>query len=179
MGSKDILSLLKITPSPQSEDYVHNKKSFQLHALLTEQRHPKTWNLSFVLKNDVETGLRQILSVDEDIAEQFHRMAEDLALLDQAAHAVGEAIKEKKKIFVYGCGATGRLAKQMESAIWRPFWKRIKRNRAWQKLKTSFPDNIEDYLIGEMTGGDRALISSLEGFEDLQLVGKLQLQERG
>ncbi len=179
MGSKDILSLLKITPSPQSEDYVHNKKPFQLHTLLTEQRHPKTWNLSFVLKNDVEKGLRQILSVDEDIVEQFHRMAEDLTLLDQAAHAVSQAIKEKKKIFLYGCGATGRLAKQMESAIWRPFWKRIKRNRAWQKLKTFIPDNIEDYLIGEMTGGDRALISSLEGFEDLQLVGKLQLQERG
>jgi N-acetylmuramic acid 6-phosphate (MurNAc-6-P) etherase len=30
-----------------------------------------------------------------------------------------------------------------------------------------------------MTGGDRALISALEGFEDLQLVGKLQLQDRG
>jgi hypothetical protein len=30
-----------------------------------------------------------------------------------------------------------------------------------------------------MTGGDRALISALEGFEDLELVGKLQLQERG
>ena len=30
-----------------------------------------------------------------------------------------------------------------------------------------------------MTGGDRALISSLEGFEDLQLIGRLQLQDRG
>jgi len=179
MRQKNILSWLGIKPSSQSVDYVHNKKPFQLHTLLTEQRHPKTWNLSFVLKDDVEEGIRQILSVDEDIAEQFHRMAKDLALLDQAAHAVSEAIKEKKKIFVYGCGSTGRLAKQMESAIWRPFWTRIKRNMAWQKLKTSIPDNIEDYLIGEMTGGDRALISSLEGFEDLQLVGKLQLQDRG
>ena len=30
-----------------------------------------------------------------------------------------------------------------------------------------------------MTGGDRALISSLEGFEDLQLIGRLQLEDRG
>ncbi len=29
-----------------------------------------------------------------------------------------------------------------------------------------------------MTGGDRALISSLEGFEDLQLIGRLQLEDR-
>jgi hypothetical protein len=30
-----------------------------------------------------------------------------------------------------------------------------------------------------MTGADRALISSLEGFEDLPLIGRLQLQDRG
>ncbi len=30
-----------------------------------------------------------------------------------------------------------------------------------------------------MTGADRALISSLEGFEDLQLIGRLQLRDRG
>ena len=27
-------------------------------------------------------------------------------------------------------------------------------------------------MRGEITGGDRALISSLEGFEDLQLIGR-------
>ena len=179
MGSKDILSLLKITASPQSEDYVHNKKQFQLHTLLTEQRHPKTWNLSSFLKEDVEEGLRQILSIDADIEGKFQTMVENPAMLDQAVQAVSRAIKEKKKLFLYGCGATGRLAKQTESAIWRPFWRRIKRSAIWQKLKTSIPEDIEDRLIGEMTGGDRALISSLEGLEDLQLVGKLQLQDRG
>ena len=66
----------------------------------------------------------------------------------------------------------------MESSLWRPFWRRIKKNRLWEKLKTSIPEDIEDRLIGEMTGADRALISSLEGFEDLQLVGKLQLKDR-
>jgi len=30
-----------------------------------------------------------------------------------------------------------------------------------------------------MTGADRALISSLEGFEDLPLVGRLQFADRG
>ena len=174
----DILSLLRITPSHQSVDYVRNKKPFQLHTLLTEQRHPKTWNLSSVLKDNVAEGLRQILSVDEDIAEMFLHMAENPTLIQQAAHAVSRAIKDKRKIFLYGCGATGRLAKQMEGAIWRPFWKRLKRKRAWEKIKTSVPEDIEDRLIGEMTGGDRALISSLEGFEDLQLIGKLQLQDR-
>lgn len=175
----DILSLLHIKPSLRSIDYVRDKKPFQLHSLLTEQRHPKTWNLSFVLKQDTAGGLRQLFSVDDDIAEKFYRMAEDPDPMAQAAHAVTRAITEKKKIFLYGCGATGRLAKQMESAIWRPFWSRIKKNRFWKKLCPSLPGDIEDRLIGEMTGGDRALVSSLEGFEDLQIVGKLQLLDRG
>lgn len=179
MKKKDILSLLKITPSRQSVDYVQGKKQFQLHSLLTEQRHPKTWNVSFVLKDDMKEGLRQIFAVDEDIAEKFRRMAEDTKVLDRAVRAVSLAILEKRKIFLYGCGATGRLAKQIESAVWRPFWHGIKKSRLWEKLKASIPEDIEDRLIGEMTGGDRALISSLEGLEDLQLVGRLQLQDRG
>lgn len=175
---KDILSLLNIKPSPQSFDYVKNKKPFQLHTLLTEQRHPRTWNLSFIIKDNVEKGLRQILSVDEDISKKFHQMAEDTSVLDQAAQAVSQAVKERRKIFIYGCGSTGRLAKQMESALWRPFWRRVKKGPLWGKLKSDLPEDIEDRLIGEMTGGDRALISALEGFEDLQLVGKLQLKDK-
>jgi hypothetical protein len=41
------------------------------------------------------------------------------------------------------------------------------------------PADIEERCIGEMTGADRALVSSLEGFEDLQLIGRLQLEDRG
>lgn len=36
--------------------------------------------------------------------------------------------------------------------------------------------DFESILIGEITGGDRTLISSLEGFEDLQIIGRLQMQ---
>jgi N-acetylmuramic acid 6-phosphate etherase len=75
--------------------------------------------------------------------------------------------------------ATGRLAKQMESTFWRPFWENLKTTSLWNKLKTSLPDDITECLIGEMTGADRALISSLEGFEDLQVIGRLQLIDRG
>jgi N-acetylmuramic acid 6-phosphate etherase len=31
-------------------------------------------------------------------------------------------------------------------------------------------------VIGELTGGDRALVSALEGFEDLEVIGQLQLK---
>jgi N-acetylmuramic acid 6-phosphate etherase len=180
MSEKDILSLLRIDPLPQSVDYVQNKKQFQLDSLLTEQRHPKTRDMSYVIKHDIREGLRQIFSVDEDISQKLEELAKDISLLEQAARTVTRAITEGKKIYVYGCGSTGRLAKQMESAVWRPFWRKLKTNRdLWNKLQTTISPDIEDRLIGEMTGGDRALISSLEGFEDLELVGRLQLQERG
>jgi len=174
-----VLSLLNTEPSFRSVDFVHNKKQFQLHHLLTEQRHPRTWNLSASVREDFIEGLNQIICVDEDISQTLKRMTQDVSRLKQAAEAVSRAIREKRKIFIYGCGSTGRLAKQMESAIWRPFWIQIKDSRIWDKLKTSLPKDIEDRLIGEMTGGDRALISALEGFEDLELVGKLQLLDRG
>ena len=36
---------------------------------------------------------------------------------------------------------------------------------------------MADKVIGELTGGDRALVNALEGFEDLLVIGDLQLQE--
>lgn len=41
----------------------------------------------------------------------------------------------------------------------------------------AFGDDISNKVIGELTGGDRALVNSLEGFEDLQVIGDLQLHE--
>jgi N-acetylmuramic acid 6-phosphate etherase len=180
-GSKvSLLQLLGLEASPESIDYVQNKTQFQLHTLLTEQRHPQTWNLSERLQKDVADGLKMLFSVDEDITRRLNTLASDKPGLEPLVSALTAAIFSQNKIYIYGCGATGRLAKQMESSFWRPFWKRIKADeKVWPKLKPRLSPAIEDNLIGEMTGGDRALISSLEGFEDLQLIGRLQLADRG
>ncbi len=176
----NLLQLLGITPSPESIDYVQNKTQFQLHTLLTEQRHPKTWNLSERIETDVADGLRMLFSVDEDIITRLQALAADPGAIESLAEALEEAILSGRQIYVYGCGATGRLAKQMESSFWRPFWRRLKADeKIWAKLEPHLTAEIEDRLIGEMTGADRALISSLEGFEDLQLIGRLQLADRG
>jgi N-acetylmuramic acid 6-phosphate etherase len=175
----ELLQILGLEPAPLSIDYVENKKQFHLYSLLTEQRHPKTWNLSFVLQSDTEAGLRMLLSVDQDITARIRQLESNPALLAQAADAVAEAITGGRRIYIYGCGATGRLAKQMESTFWRPFWRRVRQHRCWEKVRSTVGAGIEDSLSGEMTGGDRALVSSLEGFEDLQLIGRLQLQDHG
>jgi N-acetylmuramic acid 6-phosphate (MurNAc-6-P) etherase len=180
-GESGVLALLGITPSEESVDYVGTKTQFQLHTLLTEQRHRKTWDLSQRIGEDTLAGLRMLSSVDDDIRDTFEAMAAaGTADLDRAVASVEEAILAGRKIYIYGCGATGRLAKQMESAFWRPFWKKVKSDEGvWRKLGPRLGEGIEDGLIGEMTGADRALISSLEGFEDLLLIGRLQLEDRG
>jgi len=175
-----LLKLLGIEPSAESIDYVRTKTQFQLHTLLTEQRHQKTWPLGERVREDTLAGLKMLSSVDDDIRAKMDELAAAPDALEQAARAVEEAIRSGRKIYVYGCGATGRLAKQMESTFWRPFWRKVEADRTiWRKLRGRIPAGIEGALIGEMTGADRALISSLEGFEDLQLIGRLQLQDRG
>jgi N-acetylmuramic acid 6-phosphate (MurNAc-6-P) etherase len=175
----ELLQILGLEPAPLSTDYVENKRQFHLYSLLTEQRHPKTWNLSFVLQSDTVAGLRMLLSVDQDISARIRQLELNPALLTQAADAVAEAVISGHRIYIYGCGATGRLAKQMESTFWRPFWRGVQQHRCWEKVRARVGGNVEDALVGEMTGGDRALVSSLEGFEDLQLIGRLQLQDHG
>lgn len=105
-----------------------------------------------------------------------------LALLHQLQSSLVSSLKHHKKIYYYGCGATGRLAKAMESVFWRKFWENLKmhHNALWEsKIKNKVSPTIIDDCIGEMTGADRALIASLEGFEDLLLIGEMQLQDRG
>ncbi len=174
-----LLRLLDLTPSAESIDYVQNKTQFQLHTLLTEQRHPKTWNLSERVQEDAADGLRMLFSVDDDITARLKALAGDTATLEGLVSAIERAILDKRVIYIYGCGATGRLAKQMESSFWRPFWRGIKADaKIWKKIQPLVSPAVEEDLIGEMTGADRALISSLEGFEDLQLIGRLQLADR-
>lgn len=175
-----LLPLLGLEVSAESLDYLQNKTQFQLHTLLTEQRHPKTWNLSERIKTDIPAALHMLFSVDEDIADRLEELAAEPRDLLLLASEIKQSILAGRKIYIYGCGATGRLAKQMESTFWRPFWNSLRRDKAlWSKVEKNLGPDIADRLVGEMTGADRALISSLEGFEDLQLIGRLQLQDHG
>lgn len=176
----NLLKLLQIIPSARSVEFVQHQTQFQLHSLPTEQRHSKTSNLSQRLQTDIAAGLKMLLSVDEDITVKLNELAGDRKYLEPAVQAVSEAIKSGKKIFIFGSGTSGRLAKQLESTFWRPFWQRLQRNRRlWKKLKQELKIPAMEQLVGVQAGGDRALITSPEGLEDLAILGELQLQEHG
>ena len=178
----DLLRLLGITPSAQSRDYVDHKQQFQLHTLLTEQRHPATMDLSRAIAGSTAAGLDELFAVDRDVTATMDAVAGDsarLGKLQAASQAMQDALRGGHRIYFYGTGSTGRLAETLESGLWRPFWTRVARDaKLWAKVQEAYP-GIQDRVRGEITGGDRALVSSLEGFEDLQLIGKLQLHDNG
>ena len=102
--------------------------------------------------------------------------------MEQASKAIKRAlVTPGRKIYIYGCGSTGRLAKQIESETWKQFWRRLSHSQShssiYEKLQAFFGDSMGDKVIGELTAGDRALVNALEGFEDLLVIGDLQLQE--
>jgi len=175
-----LLKLLDLIPSPESIDFVQEKTQYQLHTLPTEQRHPKTWNLSDRIADNMEAGLRMLFAVDEDVDARLKSLGQNSQVLERAVQAVEEAILSGRKIYLFGCQETGRWTKWVESSIWRPFWKDLQaRKKIWAKVSPKVGDSIENRFIGEMPGADRSLISPLEGWEDLMITGRLQLEERG
>lgn len=176
----NLLKLLAIIPSPESIDFVQEKTSYHLHTLVTEQRHLKTWNLSDRIAQDLEAGLRMLFAVDEDISTKLLSLGRESGGIERAVQAMEGAILSGHKIYLFGCGETGRWAKWVESSIWRPFWKELQeRKKIWAKVSSLVREGIENRLVGEMPGADRAIISPLERWEELMVTGRLQLEERG
>lgn len=174
-----LLKLLEITPSLDSIDFIKKKNDFFLQNILTEQPHPKTRNFSQLIREDYEKGLRQIFASYEDIVKTLDAVAKKTLVLNRLVRSIERAIVTGHKIYIYS-GATNGLAKQAESTFWRPFWKKVRgTGKIWDKLETSITATIQDLLIGEMAGGDRALMGSMEGLDDLLLLGWLQLQQHG
>ena len=56
LGAQPVPNRLGVTPSAQSRDFVANKQQFQLHSLLTEQRHPRSFDLSTRIAADTANG---------------------------------------------------------------------------------------------------------------------------
>jgi len=150
--------------------FLREERAFRLGPLLTESSHPKTHHLSQAIHADIAAGIRQLLSVDEDIAA-----ASDLLFAQDGYNRLIDAflgaMNADRRIFFTGCGATGRLSVLLEAA-WRRFW---------YEMKPLAPEAAQMWplCISVMAGGDFALIKSVEGFEDFPDFGRHQLREAG
>lgn len=132
---------------------------FRLGHLPTEQIHPRTRRLSQLAQSDPAAALRRFAEVDATALRTVAKQAPLIAKLSEeiAATRVGGG-----KIFLVGCGATGRLVLNLEE-LWR---------------RQSAPVQQEN-VVAFMAGGDAALVRSFEGFEDHPEYGARHLRQLG
>ena len=158
----------------RSEHFLKNEKQFHLGMLPTEQANPKTRDLDKTFSQSVEAGIERLFAVDEDIISMAEKIfaGKEFAMMLEASSM---AIADGGKIIFSGCGATGRLSILLES-MWRTFFRRLE----------AFAPNVfrkvarfENTVFSIMTGGDYALIKSVESFEDYPQFGRRQAEELG
>lgn len=152
--------------------FLEHETQFHLGALPTEQAHPKTRGLAEILQRDIPAGIRRLQSVDPEVGEAAARVfgSGPYAALAAALH---EAFRGGGRVCFSGCGATGRLSILLESC-WRRFWAALA--VAHPRL-AALCARQADRVCSIMTGGDYALIRSVENFEDHAAFGRQQVVE--
>ena len=152
------------TPAVKAQNFLQNEKQFHLGFLPTEQSNLLTANLDKEFASSTAAGVRNLQLVDRNVLE----MAEKIFLsakFDQLKSTALKTIKNGNRIIFSGCGATGRLSILLES-MWRSA---CLRDRQLEKYA--------DQAASIMTGGDYALVKSVEFFEDYQSFGRRQAEE--
>lgn len=143
-----------------AEEFLKVASDYQLGALDTESPHPFTQSLSRLAQLDVGEGIKLMHQVDVHALRQMHGKA---APLEDLAKAVAATFKAGRKVFLCGCGATGRLSLSLELFC------------RMGVLQVPDPERV----VAFMAGGDLALIKAIETFEDHPEYGARQLDELG
>jgi len=156
----------------RAKEFLENEKEFHLGFLPTEQSNPKTRDLDSHFKRSSEEGVKLLLSVDREIVPMARRVLASEAFAKMEA-SMADSIASGRKLVFSGCGATGRLSILLE-AMWR---------RALLDLRESGSESYsrlskyQDSVSSIMTGGDFALVRSVESFEDYAEFGRQQVRE--
>ena len=151
----------------KARQFVEDEKPFHLGFLPTEQSNPITATLEEDFRRSTLAGVQCLQRADRQIPITMrHVFASDE--FERLVASMAETVKGGKGRIVFsGCGATGRLAILLES-MWRDFFRR----RASEL--TAEERALADRAVSIMTGGDFALIKSVEFFEDFAEGGRRQ-----
>ncbi|MBE6389651.1 MAG: sugar phosphate isomerase [Lentisphaerae bacterium] len=145
-------------------NFMENEKQFHLGFLPTEQSNPMTGNMDKEFAASTAAGVRNLQSVDRNVltmAKKVFASKEFAKLVDTGE----KVLRNGGKVIFSGCGATGRLSILLE-CMWRNCC-------AGNPAASAYADQV----FSIMTGGDYALVKSVEFFEDYQVFGRRQVQE--
>ena len=149
-----------------ARDFIINETQFHLGFLPTEQSNPQTRNLDKEFPRSTVDGIANLQLVDRNVLTMAQKVLKSAPFEKLCADGL-ETLKNGRKIVFSGCGATGRLSILLES-MWR---------ECAGKYAPLTP--YADQVFSIMTGGDYALVKSVEFFEDFQVFGRRQVQEMG
>jgi N-acetylmuramic acid 6-phosphate etherase len=158
----------------KAEHFLRHETQFHLGVLPTEQAHPRTRGLAETLQRDVAAGVRLLQAVDGDVVTAARRAFASPAY-GELEVALAETLRGGRRVCFSGCGATGRLSILLESC-WR---------QAWATVGEPHPElaplcaRQAGLVCSIMTGGDYALVRSVENFEDYVSFGRRQVAEAG
>ena len=142
----------------KASEFLNNAAYFHLGSLPTEASHHHTLELSRLANENLPQAIAQLKKVDLEALKKLESAQQQLAPLTTA---IEETLKSGGRIFLCGCGATGRLSLSLEYL--------------WRKINPGQSSSV----IGFMAGGDVALVHSIEGFEDFTEYGAEHLLSLG
>ena len=99
------------SPPGSLERFLEVASDFQLGALETEQPRAETADLSRMAREDLGAAVEILKGIDEGALAQLEGYLPQIEVL---AKAIGETLTRGKRIFLCGCGATGRLSISLE-----------------------------------------------------------------
>lgn len=134
------------------------RKEFSLGHLITEKPHPLTKNLSYLANHDLVKAI-EVLKAADVIA--FKKLLRYLSRFEKLKTVIKNVITQGGKVFICGCGATGRLALTLEM-LWKNQYK---------------DTEYENLCLGFMAGGDYGLVKAVENAEDRSQWSIRQIKE--
>lgn len=142
----------------QIKEFWKEYSRFYKTGLNTETPHPKTYNLSQL----AQSNLTQALQLFQELElETIEKIKENISSITELQQSINNCFKNNNKVFLIGCGASGRLCMLLK--------------RLWE---LSNPDNSKQ-IISICAAGDVSLIKSIEQFEDKPDFGIKQLLQQG
>jgi N-acetylmuramic acid 6-phosphate etherase len=144
----------------KAEEFLSISSQYKLGNLVTESAHRATRNLSSLASNNLPEAISILKELDRQTIRILSEKKKEICYLKDI---IRDTLKSGNNIFFCGCGATGRLSLTIET-LWRQVHER---------------DNIKERVLSFMSGGDVALIRSIENFEDFPQYGARQLLEAG
>ena len=142
----------------KAEKFLAISSQYKLGKLITESSHPYTRDLSHLASENLPEAVAKLKELDNST---INVLSEKLCTICYLKDVISDTFKSGNNVYFCGCGATGRLSLTIET-----LWRQVHHGEA-----------IENRVFSFMSGGDVALIRSIENFEDFPDYGARQLQK--